>query len=211
MLHRRARSVAKMATCQQQSRMHPGKQNAIIPDRKIGVTHQSPDHGCIFTAAAVDDMELCNGLEVEGSSLFRSGWESGMARRNPMLDFAPATFVTSSKTRELAKGNSEVLYAILIEFRAYTLRSMGPWQLRNACRCAHQPDNFTTKRCLHKIVLQNRKLCLPSIHTSDSVDIIKSNKKELQPHKPKLVLQTQLTLKASHYQACKQSCNASCV
>ncbi len=137
----------------------------------------------------------------------RSGCESGLASMNPMLDFAAA----SSETKELDKGNSEVLYTIR-KFEhscCELLHSMGPQQLRNADRCADQPYELSTKRYLRNIVLQNRKLCLPSIHTS--VDIIKSNQKELQPHKPELVLQTQLTLKASHYQACKLSCNASCV
>ena len=137
----------------------------------------------------------------------RSGCESGLTSMNPMLDFAAA----SSETKALDKGNSEMLHTIrkFEHSHCELWHSMDPQQLRNADRCAHQPCEPSTRRYLCNIVLQNRKLCLPSIHTS--VDIIKSNQKELQPHKPKLVLQTQLTLKASHYQARKQSCNASCV
>lgn len=123
----------------------------------------------------------------------------------PTLDFAAA----SSETKEL--DNSEVLYTIrkFEHSHCELWHSMDPQELRHADRCAHQPYELSTRRYLRNIMLQNRKLCLPSVHTS--VDIIKSNQKELQPHKPKLVLQTQLTLKVSHYQACKQSCNASCV
>lgn len=36
-----------------------------------------------------------------------------MARMKNMLHFAAATFLTSSETKELAKGNLEVLHAIL--------------------------------------------------------------------------------------------------
>jgi len=102
----------------------------------------------------------------------RSGSESGLARMNPMLDFAAATFLMSSETNEAIQR----CFTIIDKHehsRCELLHSVGPWQLRNACRCAHQPAELITKRYLDKVMLQNRKLCLPSIQTS--VGIIRSN------------------------------------